>query len=127
MYELPEEELEFLNGNFNEKWERVVEGKKRGLIIRRYGLPQGYTPIEADLMILIPIDYPTGQLDMFYFSPGVSIRGKFDIGGLSFESHFGTQWQRWSRHYTWCPGDDNIITHVSYVQNELKSELQKAV
>ena len=46
MYELPEEDLEFLNGNFNEKWERVVEGSKRGLIIRRYVLPPGYTPVK---------------------------------------------------------------------------------
>ena len=133
MYDLPEEELEFLNSNFNDKWERVAEGNKRGLIIHSYGLPQGYTPNEVNLMLLIPTDYPAGQLDMFYFSPGVSIspeisrRDKFAIGGLSFETHFGTQWQRWSRHYTWRPGEDNIVTHVSYVRNELKSELRKAM
>ena len=127
MYELPEEDLEFLNGNFNDKWERVAEGNKRGLIIHSYGLPQGYTPNEVNLMLLIPTDYPAGQLDMFYFSPGVSREGGIAIGGLSFETHFGTQWQRWSRHYTWRPGEDNIVTHVSYVRNELKSELQKAM
>ncbi len=125
MYELPDEDLEFLNVNFKDKWKPVKEGSKRGLIIHSYELPQGYVPNEVDLMLLIPADYPIGQLDMFYFSPGVSREGGIAIGGLSIETHFQREWQRWSRHYSWRPGEDTIITHVSYVRNELQSELSK--
>jgi len=123
-YPLPQEDSEFLNEN-GHTWKREIEGDKRGLIISNYRLPSGYAPGEVTMMLLIPSDYPTAGVDMFYFSPGASREDGVAIGALSEETHFGMQWQRWSRHYEWRPGEHNLAYHITYVANELKSELNR--
>ena len=123
MFDLPEEDLEFLNADFQGRWEWVKEGDKSGLIIRNYNLPPGYSPEVVALMLLIPAEYPTSGLDMFYFSPEVSRADGLPIGALSSETHFGVAWQRWSRHYAWRPGEDSIATHITTMRNVLKDEL----
>lgn len=122
-YPLPDEDLEFLNSNFNSWNQPPVEGSQRGLVIPNYRLPRGYVPDRADLMLLIPDNYPAAGIDMFYFSPSVARADGQSIGALSNEFHFGQQWQRWSRHYEWRPGEDSIATHIAYVGNQLKFEL----
>lgn len=121
-YPLPEEDMEFLSSNYKD-WARQIEGSKHGLIIPNYQLPRGYAPDKAELMLLIPSDYPAAGIDMFYFSPDIVRTDGQPIGALNPEVHFGEQWQRWSRHYTWRPDKDNIATHITYVGNQLKFEL----
>ena len=123
MSDLPKEDLEFLDSDFHDSWELVKEGDKSGLIIRNYNLPPGYSPEVVDLMLLIPAEYPISGLDMFYFFPEVSRAEGFPIGALSSETHFGVAWQRWSRHYDWRPGEDNIATHITTIRNVLRNEL----
>ena len=119
-YPLPEDDVEFLNADY--EWEQTLEGSKKGLLIHNYTLPDGYTPRTSNLMILIPPDYPMGMIDMFYFCPAISRKYGGPISALVHESHFGQEWQRWSRHYDWRPGIDNIATHIIYVGNQLESE-----
>ncbi len=123
-FPLPNEDAEYLKVNFP-KWKRLIEGPKRGLVISDYRLPKGYMPKESDLMIMIPDNYPTANIDMFYFSPDVKREDGTAIGSLNNEAHFGRNWQRWSRHYDWRVGIDNIVTHISYVYNQLKFEIDK--
>lgn len=123
MSNLTEEDKEFLNGNF-EDWKPVDEEGKQGLIIRDYQPPPGYKPDQVDLMLLIPAEYPMAQLDMFYFAPGISREDGFAINALADESHFLIRWQRWSRHYEWRPGVDNVASHVAFIRNQLTSELR---
>lgn len=123
MSDLPEEDLEFLNSDFQDRWEPVEERDKSGLIIRNYNLPRGYAPEEVELMLLIPAEYPLSGLDMFYFSPEASRADGLPIGALASETHFGVVWQRWSRHYAWRPGEDNIATHITAMRNALMNEL----
>lgn len=120
-----DEDLEFLNSNCS-GWNRPPdEGNQQGLIIPDYQLPHGYAPDKVDLMLLIPANYPVSGIDMFYFSPSVARADGRSIGALSNEFHFGQQWQRWSRHYEWRPGEDSIATHIAYVGNQLKFELEQ--
>ncbi len=122
-YPLPDEDMEFLRGNYNDAWKQVGEAGKRGLVISNYPLPCGYAPDKAELMLLIPSDYPAAGIDMFYFFPDVMRADGAPIGALSAEVHFGKHWQRWSRHYNWRPSEDSIATHIAYVGNQLKFEL----
>lgn len=121
-FALPDEDLEYLDAHFPGQWEKVSEGSKYGIIISDYQLPDLYTPDKSDLMLIIPADYPTGMLDMFYFSPAISRKDGRGINALTDENHFERQWQRWSRHYTWEPGNHSIVSHISYVYNQLKYE-----
>ena len=121
-FPLPAEDTEYLKANFPQSWEYLVEGSKKGILISQYLLPEGYSPQKADLMIMIPDNYPAANIDMFYFFPDVSRKDGTAIEALNGEIHFEKNWQRWSRHYKWRAGTDNIATHVSYIQNQLKAE-----
>lgn len=121
-FPLPDDDREYLDANFPD-WAPVIEENKWGIIIQNYPIPNGYTPDTTDLMIIIPQDYPMGAIDMFYFSPGIARKDGTAINALSDETHFNQTWQRWSRHYQWQPGVDNIAKHISYVRNQLKSEI----
>ena len=122
---LSPEDREFLDSNDYE-WEPLTETSKNGLVIRQYALPEGYVPEKSDLMVLIPPGYPVSPIDMFYFSPGVGRKDGRDIGALAEENHFGRTWQRWSRHYQneWRPGIDSVATHIPYVGNQLRFEIE---
>ena len=121
---LPEEDEEFLNSN-GHHWKPLDEmGAKHGLLIKCFPIPDGYRPATTDLMLLIPADYPAAGIDMFYFDPGIARNDRRDIGALEIETHFNRNWQRWSRHYDWRAGVDNVATHITYVKNQLESELR---
>ncbi len=120
---LPDEDTDFLNAQYNSRWEELSEGNTHGLLIRDYPLPEGYTPKNSSLMLLIPDSYPGAMIDMFYFDPPVQREDGAEIERLLDEIHFGRQWQRWSRHYDWRPGIDNMSTHITYVSNQLRSEI----
>ena len=122
---LPSDDSEFLvSGDY--EWKPLTENSKNGLVIRQYALPSGYIPEVSTLMLLIPPGYPISPLDMFYFSPGVSRKDGRNISALAEESHFGRTWQRWSRHYLneWRPGIDGVATHITYVGNQLRFEIE---
>lgn len=120
---LPEDDMDFLNSDYRDQWEELSQPGKTGLLIREYSLPEGYIPRKTSLMLLIPDSYPGGAIDMFYFDPSIKRQDGIGISALSDELCFDRQWQRWSRHYHWRPGIDNISTHITYISNELISEL----
>ena len=123
-FSLPSEDREYLKANFP-NWEQVSEDSKKGIVIRNYHLPKGYNLKKSDLMLLIPDNYPTTKIDMFYFSPDINRIDRTNIEALSPETHFQRNWQRWSRHYDWRVGIDNISTHITYIHNQLKFEIDK--
>lgn len=121
-YELLPEDVEYLNAHHPD-WAKLVEGEgKFGLLVRRFPVPQGFVQRETMLMVLVPSGYPGTPLDMFYFDPHLQKANGDAIPALADEVHFGTTWQRWSRHYEWTPGQDNLARHIEYVGNELRHE-----
>ena len=123
-YELPPEDTQYLNENYPSKWRKVAEGNgKYGLLIDDFPIPKGYAVEKSTLMVLIPSGYPGSMLDMFYFYPPLGQSDGSPIGALASENHFGQTWQRWSRHYSWQPGVDSIVTHIEYVKNQLNIEV----
>ncbi|WP_424946015.1 E2/UBC family protein [Candidatus Spongiihabitans sp.] len=124
-FALPDDDVGLLNNTFPSRWKTIVSTVERGIVISRYALPVGYTLSEVEIMILIPQDYPMAQLDMFYLSPDVAKTNGNAIGAVSNELHFNRQWQRWSRHYQWQVGINNIATHLGVVKNALETELLK--
>lgn len=121
-FELLPEDAEYLDANHFGKWRKVCEGnRKLGLIIEEFPVPKGYFPETSCLMILVPPGYPASPFDMFYFDPPLGKIDGRELGALAFEEHFRRSWQRWSRHYQWTPGEDNLASHVEYVFNELRT------
>ncbi len=124
-FELPNDDIEFLNLEFNNQWEYKKNDAERGIIIKNYPILEGYSCVEVSLMILVPQNYPVSALDMFYVLPEITKTNGNAISALENENHFDIQWQRWSRHYNWQAGIHNIATHLTVVKNCLKEELQR--
>ena len=93
------------------------------LRIQNYILPDAYTPRQVELLIRLPIGYPSAMPDMFFTSPTVSLaKGGKPMRTESIVQLEGMQWQQWSRHFTrslWRPGIDNIGSYLSSVKIEL--------
>lgn len=123
-YGLLPEDTEYLEGNYPSRWKKISEGNgKLGLLVEDFPVPNGYTVAKSTLMVLIPSGYPGAMLDMFSFDPPLGKSDGSAINGLASETHFGREWQRWSRHYNWQPGDDTLARHIEYVKNEIRSEV----
>ncbi|MCY4005814.1 MAG: hypothetical protein OXE84_03160 [Rhodobacteraceae bacterium] len=118
---MPPEDVEYLDAHFPSRWRPLSEGSgKHALLIEGFEVPDGFAQATADLMVLVPLGYPGIGLDMFYFDPPLSKLNGKDPGALVPEEHFGRIWQRWSRHYEWVVGEDDLYRHIEYVRNELE-------
>jgi len=120
-FELLPEDIEYLDANHQGRWRKLNEGSgKYGLLIEGFSVPGGFEQSKADLMVLIPVGYPATPLDMFYLDPSLSKLNGRDLEALSIEEHFSRQWQRWSRHYQWNPGEDDVARHIEFVWRQLQ-------
>lgn len=109
--------------------ETVQNGTRLWLIVHDWPVPNGYNQNKITVAIMIPSSYPTAQLDMAYFIPGLARLDNHAIANTSDESIDGQKCQRWSRHRTskdpWRPGVDSIATHLSMIECWLEREFEK--
>lgn len=112
----------------NYRWETVIDGGRRWLIIHGYALPTGYSVGNCRLALEIPRAYPAAQIDMFYCHPTLFLKN----GGIApatdaQQTIAGATFQRWSRHRNahnqWCPQKDNVSTHLGLVDEALGREV----
>lgn len=122
------QDLEYL-GSTSWRWEAVVEGGLKVLIVYDWPLPVGYNVTHANVHVRLTDGYPDTQIDMAYFSPALSRADGRNINNLSTLQFDGQQWQQWSRHRTsasaWRPGIDDLSTHMALVDDWLAAELRK--
>ena len=109
------------------RWETVVEGERRWLLVHDYHLPAGYVVRQITLAIEIPVLYPSAELDMFYCAPAAVLSSGVSIPQADVQqSIFGETFQRWSRHRenkVWSPADDSVVTHLGLVEESLAREV----
>lgn len=99
------------------------------LKIQNWKVPPGYNHTTVNVGFVIPLTYPSAQLDMFYFSPPLQRIDGVPISALADQDFNGEKWQRWSRHRTpesaWRPGVDDIGTHLGLMDACLREELAR--
>ncbi|UXJ50305.1 multiubiquitin domain-containing protein [Pseudomonas citronellolis] len=107
-------------------WETFVEGQSRWLVIHDYPLPEGYSPRCVNLALLITAGYPQAMLDMFYLYPAVTLTSGKTIpateGTATIE---GIIYQRWSRHRSWSPSVDNVVSQLAMADGCLHKEVEQ--
>ncbi len=119
MNELPESDIEFLEQKGYE-YQLIQSGTGWYLIISNFAIPETYLPRTANLLINIVSGYPNNPLDMFWTSPDVKLlNGNWPKNCDVHEVHNRINWQRWSRHYAWRPGVDNLRIFISAINREL--------
>ena len=111
---LPEDEAHL--NRLGLRWETVIDGNRRWLLIRSYPLPPSFSNSTVDIAIEIPASYPGAQLDMFYCHPHLALAGGGAIAQTQHvESISGVGFQRWSRHRAWDSAHDTLATHLALV------------
>ncbi len=116
----------YLNGT-GLRWETILCADRRWLVLHDYPLFPGYTPAVSKLALDIPKDYPTTQIDMFYFAPKVLRCDGIAIPRTQVTANIeGVTYQGWSRHRNqsnpWDPYTDNVATHLALVEHSLARE-----
>lgn len=123
-FSLPEEDVDHLDGMGN-AWETVIDSGNRWLLIERFAYPTGFNVSEGSVAVQIPPNYATSPLDMAYFFPQLSrTDGRQIRQAQVMQLIDGRQWQRWSRHYRWIPGQHNLGTHLVLVARWLQAAAQ---
>lgn len=111
------------------RWEAVVEGGMKILVMYDWPLPQGYNVATTNVHVRLSNGYPDTQIDMAYFRPVLARVDGRQINNLSGIQFDGQEWQQWSRHRTsfsaWRPGIDDLSTHMALVDDWLAAELKK--
>jgi hypothetical protein len=99
-------------------------GPPKALILRAYAVPPGrFDHPRADILILLPDQYPDVRADMFFALPWLRLANSNCYPKAADQPHdFGGQrWQRWSRHNDqWRPGIDGIWTMLRRIDTALE-------
>ena len=118
-FALPEDDLEFLE-NLGLQWESIRDGSGQWLLLHEFPFPEGYIVDNGSVAVSITPGYPSAQLDMAYFHPALSRKDGQALRQTQVTLQIdGKQWQRWSRHYGWVPGQHNLGTHILLVKHWL--------
>lgn len=109
------------------RWETILVGERRWLVIHEYQLLSGYVPAVSKLALDIPKEYPSAQIDMFYFAPAVARCDGQAIPSTQVTASIDdVAYQGWSRHRKstnpWDPNTDNVATHLALVESCLARE-----
>ena len=109
-------------------WEAIAENNVRWVLLHGYPVPPGYNHDRVVVAIRVETGYPEAQLDMVYFYPPLARLDGVAIGALSTQPLGGKLFQRWSRHRTgvnpWRPGEDDLSTHLSLIEDWLEREFR---
>ncbi len=117
----------FLNG-LGLRWETIVDGGRRWLLIYDYPVPNGYTTSHTLLALEIPLTYPGAQIDMFYTHPPLALKSGRAIDRTQVSANInGQPFNGWSRHRgelsKWNPATDNVSTHLALVESAIAREV----
>lgn len=111
------------------RWEAIIDGGIRAIIIYQWPLPPRYNVAAADVHVRLTAGYPDAEIDMAYFAPALSRSDGRGIANLSACSFDGRTWQQWSRHRIasskWRIGEDDLSSHMPLVRDWLEAELRK--
>jgi hypothetical protein len=130
-FRLPSADESFLD-SLGIIWETLIEAQLRWLVLREFPLPQGYGRLVADIAINIQPGYPPGLIDSAYLHPPLRRSdGRPIPNAQGAQSIDGRSWQFWSRHRTsdnpWIDGEDDLSSHIHWMQSWLAGELERAV
>lgn len=120
---LPQFDLDYLSDRGLD-YELAADAGMTCVIIRGWGLPQGYDRTTTDLLIRLPAQYPDTAPDMWWFDPAVHFAsGSPPPATQATEQYLGRSWQRWSRHFAagqWKSGVDGLENYLALIRRDLE-------
>lgn len=120
---LPSKDREYLKKR-EIAYEEVEDGGQKGVVFKDYSLPLGVLHVDAaDILVVLPPDYPDVAPDMFFASPWLWLAGtkKYPSKADGSRDFSGRNWQQWSRHNNeWRRGVDGIWTMLKRIDTALE-------
>lgn len=100
------------------------------IVIEGYGLPEGFSAPNVDLLVQLHPQFPDVPPDMFWVHPRVTLTltGAGPNATQVDEPILGRTWQRFSRHLQsgqWRPGDD-LRTWLAAIRRLLAADVAQA-
>jgi len=109
------------------RWETLIEGERRWLVIHDYPVPRGYTVNRTLLALEVPPTYPGAQIYGFYAYPPLALASGSAIDRTQMRGTvFGVEFHGWSRNRgatQWNPATDNVSTQLTLVDAALAKEV----
>jgi hypothetical protein len=110
------------------RWETVIEGEQRWLLIHGYPVPAGYTVAHTELALLLPPTYPQAAVYGFYAFPPLALSTGLQIDRTQMRGTIrGREFHGWSRHRgpndPWNPAKDNVAIHLAMVDAAITKEV----
>ena len=105
----------------------VEEGPQVYVVFKGFPLPPGlYNMEKTDLLIFTTPHYPNAGFDRFWVDENLKLKnGNIPKQAEAIELHYGMKRRRFSYHpynaKPWNPSDDNVVTHVEYVNQRLRN------
>lgn len=129
---LPEDDQEYLQHK-GLKYVLKEESGKRGVLFPEFTFtanlcrPEGSALVPCatcELLVLIPDGYDTTKLDSFYTNPVLKrANGALPDRATDIQTHFGGQWQFWSRHISddeWKESVRGLEVWMDYIRQALR-------
>ena len=116
------------------QWETFVEPGKpqyRWLLIHGFPVPEYLGQSCVEMLLNVPTNYPSQQLDMAWFYPALKRVDGVALNAVCLETIEGRGFQRWSRHRlpesAWREGTDDLRTHLEFIATWFEREVQQCV
>ncbi len=112
------------------KWETIVEGERRWLLLHDYPLPVGYTVSHSKVALEIPPTYPGAQIYGFYAHPPLALSSGRVIASTQLRGVLlGAEYHGWSRNRgpaaPWDANTDSVVTQLALVDAALSKEVDE--
>ena len=110
------------------RWETIIEGARRWLLLHNYPLPPGYTVTRTKMALEIPPTYPGAQVYGFYAYPPLALSSGHVVASTQLRGVLhGVEYHGWSRSRgpgePWSPATDNVVTQLALVDTALAKEV----
>lgn len=93
------------------------------VVVEGHPIPAGYTQATSDLLLRIPLNYPSGSPDMFWTDQNLLLAGGgVPVNADVLEHILGKPWRRFSWHPNggWEPGRSDLGTYLGFVDSRLE-------
>lgn len=104
------------------RWETVVCGERRWLLIHDYPVPAAFTVSKTRLALEIPPTYPGANIYGFYCYPPLALTSGVEIPSTQMRGTIDeVEFHGWSRRSStaWDPARDNVATQLALVESAL--------
>lgn len=119
-------EIEDLSAAFPGIFAEAAPDGSVEVVIPSYPLPEGWSKVSCEVLVVAPILYPDQVLDNFWAEPGIQTRSGGVLGNCMGQiSRRNKVWSQYSWHWTtarWDRDCHNVATFIRSIDHFLRQQ-----